>query len=108
VVNICDRQQHPRIEVTFQDETRRQFDDILYAIGGTTPESFLKKVGVTLEGKHPTTSHAYESGIPGLYLAGDLVSGGKGTIVKAFNTGKTVVWDGLCQGQLECRIPIPR
>lgn len=108
VAQVRDRQDHPRIEILFKDQTLKKYDHILYAIGGTTPEAFLKKVGITVEGKDPTTSHAYETGIPGLYLAGDLVSGGKGTIVKAFNTGKTVVWDGLCQGQLECRIPFPK
>jgi thioredoxin reductase (NADPH) len=108
VDHILDLQEQPRIEVTFKDRTQRRFDHILYALGGTTPESFLKKVGVIVEGKNPATSHAFESGVPGLYLAGDLVSGGKGTIVKAFNTGRTVVWDGLCQRQLECRIPISK
>ncbi len=108
VIGLRDCQEGPRIEVTFNDKSVKRYDHILYAIGGTTPEAFLKKVGVALEGKEPSTSRAYETGIPGLYLAGDLVSGGKGTIVKAFNTGKTVVWDGLCQGQLECRIPSPK
>lgn len=102
---LQDAGEAPRVQVAFQDGRTESFDHVLYAIGGSTPEGFLKSAGVNLEGKRPVVDHRYHTDIPGLYLAGDLVAGGKGTIVKAFNTGRRVVWDGLCQGQLECRLP---
>jgi thioredoxin reductase (NADPH) len=95
----------PRVAAVFKDGREARFDHVLYAIGGATPEGFLKSAGVELEGRAPKVDAAYQTSVPGLYLAGDLVAGGKGTLVKAFNTGNTVVWEGLCNGQLECRIP---
>lgn len=95
----------PRVEVTFKDGRVATFDRVLYALGGSTPDGFLKQAGVALDGKRPLVDHRFHSNVPGLYLAGDLVAGGKGSIVKAFNTGRAVVWEGLCQDHLECRIP---
>lgn len=95
----------PRVEALFKDGRAARFDHVVYALGGATPESFLRQAGVDLDGRHPRVDHRYHTAVPGLFLAGDLVAGGKGTIVKAFNTGRTVVWEGLCQDHLECRIP---
>lgn len=105
ITAIQDLGQTPRVGVTFQDGTSVPFDHVVYAIGGTTPEGFLKMAGIEVENRKPAIDHRYETNVPGLYLAGDLVAGGKGTIVKAFNTGHQVVWEGLCQDHLECRIP---
>jgi thioredoxin reductase (NADPH) len=95
----------PRVEVTFKDGRVEAFDHVLYAIGGSTPEGFLRAAGVELDGKAPVVDGQYHTTVPGLFLAGDLVAGGKGSIVKAFNTGHRIVWEGLCNGHLECRIP---
>ncbi|MBP1771311.1 MAG: oxidoreductase [Holophagaceae bacterium] len=95
----------PAVEVTFKDGRAARFHHVLYALGGSTPDGFLKQAGVALDGKRPLVDHRFHSNVPGLYLAGDLVAGGKGSIVKAFNTGRAVVWEGLCQDHLECRIP---
>ncbi|HJW08160.1 MAG TPA: NAD(P)-binding domain-containing protein [Holophagaceae bacterium] len=103
--SLRDTDVDPRVEATFKEGAVLAFDHVLYAIGGTTPEGFLRKAGVEIDGKSPVVDERFHSTVPGLYLAGDLVAGGKGSIVKAFNTGHKVVWEGLCQGQLECRIP---
>lgn len=95
----------PRVEVTFKDGRIASFDHVLFAIGGSTPQGFLQQAGVELDGKSPLVDHRFHTNVPGLFLAGDLVAGGKGSIVKAFNTGHTVVWEGLCADHLECRIP---
>lgn len=95
----------PRVECRFKDGQIHGFDHVLYAIGGSTPEGFLKAAGVALEGKAPVVDENHHTTVPGLFLAGDLVAGGKGSIVKAFNTGHRIVWEGLCNGHLECRIP---
>ncbi|HJU84271.1 MAG TPA: NAD(P)-binding domain-containing protein [Holophagaceae bacterium] len=105
VASLRDTGMDPRVEAAFKGGAVQAFDHVLYAIGGSTPEGFLRKAGVEIDGKTPVVDERFHSTVPGLYLAGDLVAGGKGSIVKAFNTGHKVVWEGLCQGQLECRIP---
>lgn len=100
-----DVREEPRILARFKDGRDERFDHVLYAIGGTTPQGFLQQAGIDLDGKHPKVDPRFASSIPGLFLAGDLVAGGKGSIVKAFNTGHRVVWEGLCKDHLECRIP---
>lgn len=105
ITGVKDALDNPRAEVTFQDGRTERFDHVLYCLGGATPEGFLHQAGVTLDGKRPVVDAALHSSVPGLFLAGDLVAGGKGTLVKAFNTGHKVVWEGLCNGHLECRIP---
>ncbi|HJW72112.1 MAG TPA: NAD(P)-binding domain-containing protein [Geothrix sp.] len=93
------------LEATFKDGRKARFQHVLYALGGNTPEGFLRQAGIEIDGRHPVVDHRFGSEVSGLFLAGDLVAQGKGSIVKAFNTGKTVVWEGLCQGHLTCRIP---
>lgn len=105
IASLADAGEAPRVAVTFKDGRVARFDTVVYAIGGSTPEGFLQQAGIALEGKKPVTDHRYHTGVPGLYLAGDLVAGGKGSIVKAFNSGRKVVWEGLCQDHLECRLP---
>lgn len=105
VASLKDTGEAPRVEVLFKDGRTARFDRVVYALGGATPEGFLRQAGVDLDGRHPQVDHRYHSTVRGLFLAGDLVAGGRGSIVKAFNTGRAVVWEGLCQGHLECRIP---
>jgi len=95
----------PRVIARFKDGRQERFDHVLYALGGTTPQSFLQGIGLTLEGQHPRVDERFETTIPGLFLAGDLVAGGKGSIVKAFNSGHRVVWAGLCRDHLTCTRP---
>jgi len=105
VSGLKDAGDNPRVEVTFKDGRNLRFDHVLYAIGGSTPLGFLQQAGVEVADKRPQVDHRYHTNVPGLFLAGDLVAGGKGSIVKAFNTGHRVVWEGLCADHLECRIP---
>lgn len=105
----------PRVEAQFKDGRRERFDHVIYALGGSTPQGFLQQAGIMLAGNQALVDHRYHTNVPGLFLAGDLVAGGKGSIVKAFNTGHRVVWEGLCRDHLECRIaedkpgiPIPK
>lgn len=102
---LRDAGEAPRVEATFKDGRVVRFDHVLFAIGGSTPQGFLQQAGIELDGRTPQVDHRFHTNVPGLFLAGDLVAGGKGSIVKAFNTGHTVVWEGLCADHLECRIP---
>jgi thioredoxin reductase (NADPH) len=105
LASLKDAGESPRVDATFRDGRQARFDRVIYALGGTTPEGFLRQAGVELDGKQPLVDDRFHSTVPGLFLAGDLVAGGKGSIVKAFNTGHAVVWEGLCRDHLECRIP---
>ena len=78
-----------KLIVIFKEGEPRVFDRIVYAIGGTSPEAFLKMSGVEYDGKIPKFNENYETNVPGLFLAGDLVFS-KGTIIKAFNSGKKI------------------
>lgn len=83
---------HPhdgKVQVIFKEGSEKLFDKIVYAIGGTSPEAFLKMSGVEYEGKHPKFNENFETNLQGLFLAGDLVYA-KGTIIKAFNSGKRI------------------
>ncbi len=103
--SLRDASESPRVEASFKDGRTVRFDHVIFALGGATPHGFLQQAGVELAGKSPQVDHRFHTNVPGLFLAGDLVAAGKGSIVKAFNTGHKVVWDGLCADHLECRIP---
>lgn len=105
VASVRDAAEAPRVEITFKDGRVARFDHVLYAIGGATPQGFLQQAGIELTGKAPQVDHRFQTNVEGLFLAGDLVAGGKGSLVKAFNTGRTVVQEGLCADHLECRLP---
>jgi thioredoxin reductase (NADPH) len=62
-------------------------DRVIYALGGTTPENFLKSVGIEFDGPNPRLTEAFATSVPGLFLAGDLTAGKRGgSIILAFNT----------------------
>jgi thioredoxin reductase (NADPH) len=63
------------------------FDKVIYALGGTTPENFLRSVGIEFEGSAPVLRDGYETTVPGLFLIGDLTAGKSGgSIISAFNS----------------------
>jgi thioredoxin reductase (NADPH) len=88
------------VEVRLKDGSSMRADHVVYAIGGSTPEAFLKQAGVAFEGKRPIFDAGLQTSVPGLFLAGDLVADGHGSIVKALNSGQRVVREGLCEGPL--------
>ena len=79
-----------KVQVNFKDGRSMVFDAVYYCLGGSTPENFLKSIGVEMDGKRPRVDEYFESNIPGLFLAGDLVFE-KGSIMAAFNSAHTVV-----------------
>lgn len=63
-----------------------EVDRLIYALGGTTPENFLKSVGIAFDGPSPRLTSSFGTSVPGLFLAGDLTVGKKGgSIILAFN-----------------------
>jgi thioredoxin reductase (NADPH) len=78
-----------KVSVTFAETELgiRQYDHIVYCIGGSTPVGFLKGVGIEFDGEAPVIRDGYETNIPGLFLIGDLSAGLKGGSVNwAFNS----------------------
>jgi thioredoxin reductase (NADPH) len=68
------------------------YDFVVYALGGSTPENFLKAIGIDFEGPQPRLKEAHETSVPGLFLVGDLSAGPKGgSIIWAFNSANTAM-----------------
>ena len=92
-----------RVVVLFEEQAfpARNFDHIIYALGGTTPTNFLKSVGIDFDGDAPVLKDGYETSVPGLYLIGDLSAGRKGgSINLAFNMAQEAMRN-ICT-QCEC------
>ncbi len=67
----------PRVAFAGHDQPM-VFHHIVYCLGGSTPNDFLKGAGIEFEGETPVIKDGYETNIPGLFLAGDLTAGTSG------------------------------
>ena len=84
-----------------------QFHRVVYALGGTTPESFLKSAGIEFEGPEPRLTESFGTNVPGLFLAGDLTAGRRGgSIILAFNTAASAM-RRICRDHGICAIGVP-
>ena len=97
-------EENKKAKVFFSETDAVIFDKVVFQIGGSTPENFLKAIGLNFPDGNIVVDENFESIIPGLYLAGDLVANKKGTIIKAFNTGKKIVRGGICEDHLNCEL----
>ncbi len=80
---------------------------MIYALGGTTPENFLKSVGIAFDGASPRLTGSFETSVPGLFLAGDLTAGRKGgSIILAFNSAAAAMRQ-ICQDYGICDVVYP-
>jgi thioredoxin reductase (NADPH) len=88
--NIKEVKEHeglPRIAFSEPEFGERDFDYVLYALGGTTPRNFLKTIGIAFDGDEPILLDGHQTSVPGLFLIGDLSAGNKGgSIIWAFNS----------------------
>ncbi len=97
----------PRVTFEVPGPAPRSFDHVVLALGGTTPENFLRTVGIDFDGAAPVLRDGYETSIPGLFLVGDLTAGRTGgSIVTAFNSANEAMC-ALCEGHLDCLLPPP-
>ena len=98
-----------------QDKLRARFreasfdaldvDRVIYALGGTTPDNFLKSVGIEFDGPQPRLTKAFGTSVPGLFLAGDLTAGRTGgSIILAFNTAAAAMRQ-ICSDHGICAVP---
>ena len=98
-----------RVRIHFQepDLDPLDVDRIVYALGGTTPENFLKSAGIAFDGPQPKLTESFATSVPGLFLAGDLTAGRKGgSIILAFNTAAAAMRQ-ICEDYGICAIDRP-
>ncbi len=82
----------------------KKFDRIVYALGGSTPENFLKSTGIDFVGDVPDVKEGGESTIPGLFVGGDLLAGKRGgSISHAFNASRNTM-EQICKNYLHCHV----
>jgi thioredoxin reductase (NADPH) len=100
IVSLRDAAGKP--EVTYRDGVTRVFDYVVYTLGGTTPNNFLKTIGIEFDGDEPFVKEGGETNVPGMFLIGDLSAGTKGgSIIWAFNSANTAM-KKICRDYLEC------
>jgi len=102
--SIEDSNGKPLVKFKEENLSDRIFDYVIFALGGSTPENFLKSIGIEFNGPTPVLKEGYETNIPGLFLIGDLTAGKKGgSIIWAFNSADTAMRK-ICKNYLECKI----
>ncbi|MCX6175390.1 MAG: NAD(P)-binding domain-containing protein [Ignavibacteriales bacterium] len=104
IVAVEDRDGKPCVK--FQEEKLGEqiFDFVVYALGGTTPNNFLKMIGIEFDGAEPILREYYETSVQGLFLLGDLTAGTKGgSIIWAFNSSNTAM-KKICTDYLNLNI----
>jgi thioredoxin reductase (NADPH) len=84
--------EHGKVKVNFNNGYYTIYDRIIFAIGGTAPIDFLKKVGIEVdsEGK-PIYDEHYKTNIECMYVAGDIAFNTGGSIAAALNHGYHIV-----------------
>jgi len=83
----------------------REYDHIVFALGGTTPEYFLKTIGIEFSDNRPEVDESGESyAVPGMFVGGDLRAGKKGgSIISAFNSSRSTM-ETICDNYLDCKV----
>jgi len=79
-----------RVKVIFSEVEAQIFDRVIYAIGGTTPSSFLASAGIEEEDAKPVHDDNYETNIKGLFVAGDITQESGGSIALGLNHGYAI------------------
>lgn len=91
-----------RVIVNYNTDISDSFDHIYYALGGTSPKTFLNSIGIEFTGGIPTLTGNCETTVPGLFLVGDLSAGAKGgSIISAFNSSHRAI-QTICRDYLHC------
>lgn len=90
-VNIDDLEEdNGKVKVMFNEIEAEVFDRIIYAIGGTTPSSFLASSGIEEENGKPVHDDNYQTNIQGLFVAGDITQESGGSIALGLNHGYAI------------------
>lgn len=104
IISLTSNNGKPFVNFSEEKYGEMEFDYIVYALGGTTPENFLKMIGIEFNGPNPVLKEGYETNIPGMFLIGDLSAGSKGgSIIWAFNSANSAMQQ-ICKNYLKCDI----
>ena len=76
-----------RVKVLFSQREPESFDRVIYAIGGTTPSTFLASSGIEEKDGKPVHDEHYETNVKGLFVAGDITQESGGSIALGLNHG---------------------
>ncbi len=92
----------PLVHFSEEQYGTREYDRIVYALGGSTPQNFLQSMGIKFTGKQPDIDEYGESRTPGLFVGGDLHAGLRGgSIAKAFNASRSII-ERICGKYVDC------
>lgn len=92
IESVRDAGGRPMVKFKEAGAGEREFDYVIYALGGSTPKHFLKSIGIEFVGDDPYLLETHETSVPGLFLIGDLSAGTKGgSIIWAFNSANTAM-----------------
>lgn len=89
-----------RVKVIFTGQEPIVYDRVIYAIGGTTPSTFLQNAGIREVDGRPYHDENYETNIKGLFVAGDITQESGGSIALGLNHGYAIA----CFIQGDCRV----
>jgi thioredoxin reductase (NADPH) len=104
IISVADEGGKPKVNFAGEPQKAEQYDYIVYALGGTTPNNFLKMLNIEFEGDSPTLGENHETSVKGLFLLGDLAAGSKGgSIIWAFNSSRKAIRQ-ICSDYLGCAI----
>ena len=79
-----------RVRVIFRGREAESYDRVIYAIGGTTPSTFLAGSGIEEKDGKPVHDDNYQTGTKGLYVAGDITQESGGSIALGLNHGYSI------------------
>ena len=79
-----------KVKVMFNEIEAEVFDRVIYAIGGTTPSSFLASSGIDEADGKPVHDDNYETNVKGLFVAGDITQESGGSIALGLNHGYAI------------------
>jgi len=79
-----------KVKVLFSEIEPEVYDRVIYAIGGTTPSSFLASSGIEEKDGKPVHNEHYETNVKGLFVAGDITQESGGSIALGLNQGHDI------------------
>jgi thioredoxin reductase (NADPH) len=104
IASVSDEGGKPAVAFADGQPDKKIYDYVIYALGGTTPDNFLKMLNIEFEGNSPSLGEHHETSVKGLFLLGDLAAGSKGgSIIWAFNSSRNAI-KKICNDYLECSI----
>jgi thioredoxin reductase (NADPH) len=89
---VADAGGRPEVHYKEPSFATQTYDFVVYALGGSTPDNFLRTIGIEFNGQSPHLQDGHETSVPGMFLVGDLSAGPKGgSIIWAFNSASTAM-----------------